>query len=115
LLLLTDENFDARIIRGLRRRGSDADIVSVAAAGLPGASDMLILDWAARERRVVLSHDIATMPDQAYDRIRQGLAMPGPVVIPELLALAAAIEELAIVVEASVEGEWEGRVLHLPL
>jgi hypothetical protein len=55
------------------------------------------------------------MPDFAYERIGQGLPMPGVFVIRQALPLAQVIEEVIVLAECSREGEWEGQVIHLPL
>src|SRR5258707_1309353 len=65
--LATDENFDGDILRGLVRRQSDLDVVRVQDAGLAETPDPMILAWAAREDRVVLTHDRDTMPSFAYE------------------------------------------------
>ena len=41
--------------------------------------------------------------------------MPGLVEVPVDLALGAAIADIVLVVTAGRAGEWEGRVLFLPL
>ena len=66
LLLVSDENFNNDIVRGLLRRDPALDIVRVQDVGLRGEEDPLILEWAAQEGRVVLTHDAATMADFAY-------------------------------------------------
>ena len=53
LSLAADENLNSDLVRGLLRRRSDVDIVRVQDAGLSGASDPVILEWAAREGRVL--------------------------------------------------------------
>jgi hypothetical protein len=45
-----DENFNYDIVRGLRRRLPDVDVISVQESGLTGADDPTILEWAARAR-----------------------------------------------------------------
>ncbi len=50
--LAADENFNADILRGLLRRKPDLDIVRVQDAGLSGADDPTVLEWAAREGQV---------------------------------------------------------------
>ena len=70
LRLLADENFNHDLIRGVLRRLPSLDLIRVQDAGLREADDPAILEWAARERRVVLTHDANTMPAFAYDRIR---------------------------------------------
>lgn len=47
LSLAADENFNNDIVRGLQRRNPQVDIVRVQDAGLCGASDEAILEWAA--------------------------------------------------------------------
>jgi Domain of unknown function (DUF5615) len=71
-----DENFKSKIIRGLRRRNPWVDIVGVREAGLEGADDPTVLDWAAREGRILITHDIATISSPAYERVLAGLPMP---------------------------------------
>ncbi len=44
---LTDENLNADIVRGLRLRHPDLDILTVRDAGLAGVDDPEILAWAA--------------------------------------------------------------------
>ena len=62
LKFATDENFRAIILRGLKRRKPDLDVVRVQDVGLSGADDETILAWAAEERRILLTHDVKTMP-----------------------------------------------------
>jgi predicted nuclease of predicted toxin-antitoxin system len=56
-----DENFNNDVIRGLLRRIPDVDIRTVQEAGLSGADDTVVLEWAAREGRVLLTHDVNTI------------------------------------------------------
>ena len=56
LRFAADENFNNDIVRGLRRRKPELDIVRVQEAGLSGAVDPDVLEWAAREGRVLLTH-----------------------------------------------------------
>ena len=62
LSLAADEDFNNVILRGARRRNADLDIVRVQdVSGLPGADDATVLEWAAREDRVLFTHDVNTM------------------------------------------------------
>jgi len=115
LRLLTDENFNGVITRGLRHRQPVLDIVRVQDVGLAAAKDPVILEWAADEGRAIVTHDAATFSNHAYERVAAGLPMPGVLEVGEHLPVGQAIEELLIVAECSREGEWEGRVLYLPL
>ncbi len=71
---LADENFDNRIVRGLSRRFPDVDVVRVQDVGLVNTDDREILAWAANEKRVLLTHDVATMTAFAYERITKKIA-----------------------------------------
>ena len=60
--LLADENFRGNIIRGLIRRIPTLDVTRVQDEGLSGADDPSVLEWAADNDRIVLTHDLETMP-----------------------------------------------------
>jgi hypothetical protein len=115
LLLAADENFNNDIVRGLLRRRSDLDIVRLQDVGLSGAGDPSVLEWAAQEGRVLLTHDVSTITRYAYDRARAGKRMPGVFEVSRDLPIGAAIEDILLLAECSLEAEWEGQVRYLPL
>jgi predicted nuclease of predicted toxin-antitoxin system len=112
--LLADENLDNNLLRGVHRLRPELDILRVQDVGLAGRDDSEILAWAADQERVVVTHDVATMPDFAWSRVGRGERMPGLIVMAQDVRMARAIEDLLLVVVASRAGEWEGRVLFLP-
>jgi hypothetical protein len=112
---LADENFNNQIVRGTLRQSSGIDIVRVQDMGLSGADDPAVLVWAAQEGRVVLTHDVATMVTFAYQRIQAGLFMPGLFEVSRRVPVGLAIEEIILIAECSLEGEWEEQVRFLPL
>ena len=57
LRLLIDENFDQRILRGLRLRLPQLDYIIAQRAGMSGLSDSALLDWAASHGRIIVTHD----------------------------------------------------------
>ena len=113
--LLADENFNGAIVRGLLRRNPDVDVVRVQDVGLSGADDPTVLEWAAHEGRLVLTHDQRTVPKYAYERVEAGLPMPGVFVGDLYLNVQQAIEDLLLIAECSEAHEWEGQVRYLPL
>jgi hypothetical protein len=115
LRLAADENFNNDVIRGVRRRNPDVDIVRAQDAGLSGADDPVVLEWAAQAGRVILTHDVATMTRYAYDRVRDGKPMPGVFEIGRHVPVGVAIDEIVLLAECSLEGEWEGQVRYRPL
>ncbi len=113
--LLADENFDSRILAGLRRRRTALDIVRVQDVGLIGAEDPVILAWAAEDGRILLTHDVATIPPFAYERVQAGVSMPGAIEVSFQMAIGTAIEELLLVLDGFQPGDLENQVLYLPL
>ncbi|MXY22362.1 MAG: hypothetical protein F4Y49_13645 [Dehalococcoidia bacterium] len=110
---LADENFRGYITR--RLVADDVDIVRAQDVGLYAEPDPVVLRWAAEEGRVTLSHDFGTLPHYAYERARTGLAMPGVVMVPQSIPAGQAISDIHLLSECSLEGEFEGQVLYLPL
>ena len=112
---LVDENFNRNVVHGLLQRSANLEVVLAQEVGLEGARDPVVLAWAARERRVLLTHDVNTMTRFAYDRVRRGEPMPGVVAISSDLPVGRAIEELLLLVEGSLDSEWENQIRFLPL
>lgn len=115
LRLLADENFNGDIVRGLLLRHTDFDILRVQDVGLRGDDDPDILAWAAEHNRIVLTHDRATMPEYAYQRVAAGKEMPSVFIVNDRLPVGSAIREIQLVVACSDQAEWIGRVTYLPL
>src|SRR5437588_3512480 len=104
LRLAADENFNNDIVRGVRRRHPSIDVVRVQDAGLQGASDPAILEWAAKSARVLLTHDVSTVTRHAYDRLRSNQPMPGVFEVGRHVPIATAIEQIVLLAECSLEG-----------
>jgi predicted nuclease of predicted toxin-antitoxin system len=115
--LAADEDFNNRILRGLLRRRPGLDVVRVqdVLSREERDDDRKILEWAAAERRVLLTHDITTMQPFAEARVAEGKPMPGVFEVSQYLPIGQAIEEILLLAECSLEGEWEGQIRFLPL
>lgn len=115
LRLLSDENINGDIIRGLFLLQSNLDLLRVQDIGLQEEDDPTILDWAAINDRIVITHDRATMPNFAYERLLQGQPMSGLFVLNDRMPIRQAIDELLLLVECSEHSEWKGIVFYLPI
>lgn len=113
--LVTDENFDKDILQGLLRQRPDLDIVRVQDVGLISASDPRVLEWAAQEGRIVLTHDRKTFIPFAYERVATGQPMPGVCVVKATAPIGTAIEYILILLEIITAEEWENQVRFVPL
>ena len=112
---LADENFNGIIIRGLLRRQPLIDLLTATQAGLGGADDSAVLQWAAEQHRLVLTHDANTLAGFAYERLAAKLPMSGVVEVSDRLPVGQVIDDLLLIAEASSQEEWEGQVVYLPL
>lgn len=113
LRLLSDENFNGEIVRALLRRAPDVDLVRIQDVGLSGMDDPTILQWAAENARVLLTHDRATLPAFAYERVRARQPMPGVLLVDDRAAIGAVIDDVLLFALCSDQGEWEGQILFL--
>jgi len=112
--LLADENFNNNIVRGVRLRNSDIDLVRIQDVGLSGTDDPGVLEWAAKYQRILLTHYVATITAFAYERVRAGNPMPGVFEVSLTVALRSAIEDIVLLATCSEDSEWEGQVRYLP-
>lgn len=112
---VADENFNNHIVRGLLLRNPEVDIVRIQDIGLSSADDPTILEWAVNENRILLTHDVETMPDFAYARVRAGLPIPAIFIVDQDTPIGQVIDDLLLIVECSEENEWDGQIHYLPL
>lgn len=115
LKLAADENFNNDILRGILRRNPDLDILRIQDVGLSGADDPTVLEWAAQEGRILLTHDVQTITRYAYERVEAGQAMPGVFEVGRGVPVGTTIDDILLLAECNLEGEWEGQVRYLPL
>ena len=115
LFLVADENFNNTIVRGLLRVKPTLDIVRVQDEGLSSADDPTVLEWAAKEDRVLLTHDVATITKYAYERINLGMYMPGVIEVNRKVPIGTAINEILYIAEVCQHGELKGQIIYLPL
>ena len=112
--LLTDENFNGAILRGLMRRLPELDIVRAQDVSLMNTDDPDILEWAATEGRILLTHDVATITMYAYERINQGLSMVGVVEVISTAPIGKIIDDLELFICCSEPNEYENQILFIP-
>ena len=97
LRFAVDENLDQRIVTALRRLIVGVDLVRVREAGLLGAEDPVVLDWATSEGRVLLTHDVQTMPAFAYRRLEDGQSFPGILAIHQRAPIGPVVADLELI------------------
>jgi hypothetical protein len=113
--LLADENLSGRILRAIRRETEEFDLVRAQDTDLYGAGDPALLEWAAQEGRILLTHDVNTVPGYAYERVRQGLVMPGVLAVHRDAPIRIVMEDILVVILASPPEEYADKVVFVPL
>jgi predicted nuclease of predicted toxin-antitoxin system len=112
---LADADLNKVIVSGVLRREPSLDFLTAQAAGLRGMRDPEVLALAAGQQRVLVSHDVGTMPAHFRAFRRAGKRSSGVFLIPQNLDVAAAIDELLLIWLASEAADWEDRLEWLPL
>lgn len=82
---------------------------------LYGTDDRTLLQFAAAENRIVLTHDIETLVGYAWERVRSGMTMPGVIVVLTNRPIGQVIEDLEVLLLASRPEELEAQIRFLPL
>ncbi len=112
---LADEDFNDWIVKGPLRREPLIGFETVPEVGLRGVPDPMLLAFAAEQGRILVSHDLSTMPAHFGPFLESGRHSPGLLLIRQTLPIAQAIEALYLVWEASTPDEWFDRIEYLPL
>jgi hypothetical protein len=110
-----DENFDGNILKERRKRFPDLDNVRVQDTRMYQAPDPAVLGWAAKEERIILTHDVQTLVGDAYAHVEQGLPLPGVILIPDTLPIGKALDDLEVAIGAGSPDNFKDRVTFIPL
>jgi hypothetical protein len=108
-----DADLHVPIIKGLRRREPSIDFMTAREAGLVGIDDWGVLVLAASNGRVLVSHDVSTMPE-TFSRFIQEQTSPGVILISQELSYREAIEGLLRVWSITQAKDWQNVLSFLP-
>jgi hypothetical protein len=90
------------------------EFVRVRDLGMSERPDEEILEHAERERWLVVSHDVNTMPAAAYARLSRGDSSPGLLMVHQRSPIGPVIENLLLIWATSDLEEWKDQVVFLP-
>jgi hypothetical protein len=111
---LADENFNNDILRGIQRRVA-VTILRVQDTELLGKPDPVVLQWAADNDYILLSHDVNTMRGYFYDRVAHDLPVPVVFLVHGSKPVGEIVEALELIVQTTTQAEWAGELHFLPL
>jgi hypothetical protein len=112
---LADADLNKAIVSGVVRRAPSIDFLTAQVAGLRRMNDPEVLALAAKDQRVLVSHDVGTMPAHFRSFRSAGNKSHGLFLIPQRLDVGVAIDELLLIWLASAASVWENRLEWLPL
>lgn len=113
LRFLTDENIEGHLVKGLLSKNPNLDVIRVQDVGLRTAADPLLMDWAGRNNRILITHDISTISPLVYERIAAGQPLPGIIFIQTGMALGIVIRKILQIAATDQPEAWSGRVEYL--
>ncbi len=113
LRLLADADLNGSIVSGLIRRNPEFDFKRAEDVPLEGLDDQTVLDVAARDQRVLISHDVSTMPDHFRQYTRRNIS-PGLILVPQELSIGKAIENILVICEACSQNDIDNKICLVP-
>lgn len=113
---LADECFDNDIVRGPLRRSPDLDLIRAQdVSEIAGCDDETLLAWATTNKRIVLTHDLATMVPALLLQHQHAFGCTPVLLVPDSLPIGQVIEEVLLLDRCSQESDWNASVIYLPL
>jgi len=112
---LADENFNNTLLRALIKAAPNLDVIRVQDTEVYQANDPAVLEWAAKEGRILLTHDIRTMPKYVFERVQAGLPVSGIIEVKRDIPFQEAIDDLMVMIDAGNPADFENQVRYVPM
>jgi hypothetical protein len=111
---LADANFNQKILAGLLLREPSIDFALPQTMIPEKMKDSEVLDLGHSSGRILVSHDVTTMP-RWFDQCVQERSCAGLILVPDGLPIRDVIEDLLLIWHATEAEEWVNRMEWLPL
>jgi predicted nuclease of predicted toxin-antitoxin system len=111
---LADADLKFQIVVAVRQLEPTIDFMSANKAGLVGIKDPQVLLYAARQGRMLVTHDRDTMPRHFYSFIKSHQS-PGIIVVPQSFRISAAANDLVLMWAVSKQEEWANQIVWVPV
>jgi hypothetical protein len=102
------------IVKAVRLREPSIDFASAADSQLHGVADPEVLEIAANDSRILITHDRRTMIDHFRARLAEGKSSPGVFLVTQSESTGQIVEAIVMVWAASEPQDWENQVRYLP-
>lgn len=111
---LADANLDQDIVAGILRREPEVDFELPQGVIPERMPDREVLVVARSLGRVLVTHDVRTMP-RRFGEFVAGSDSPGLILVPTSMPMGQAIEEVLLIWHVSEAEEWTNRFRRLPV
>src|SRR5204863_460098 len=98
----------------IRQREPAIDFASAADANLEGLSDPEVLERAATENRVLVSHDRRTMVHQFRNRLTARKFSPGLLIVSQDARIGPVVDAIIVLWSVSDPADVRDQIYHLP-
>jgi hypothetical protein len=117
LQYLLDENLGQRLRKAMRAAAPQITVWCVGDAGTPllGAKDPEILVWCELYNFILVTDNRRSMPAHLQDHLGAGGHIPGIFVLRPDWGIGETIDELVLIWEASLPGEYRDQMRYLPI
>lgn len=109
-----DADLNQNIVTGVLRREPTIDFRTATAAKLEGVKDGEVLAIAAKQKRILISHDRKTMPSE-FAQFISDRQSSGVIIVSRKVPIETIIEELILIWAVSNAEEWINRIAKIPL
>lgn len=109
-----DADLNHAIVIATRRREPAISFASAADASLEGVHDSEVLEIAAAQGRILITHDRQTMPEHFRERLAQSKSSPGVLIVSQFAPLGPVVEMIVMIWAASKPEEWQNQIRYLP-
>ena len=101
-----DADLNQIIVSAVVRRVPTIDFRTATTGGLAGVKDQEVLALAARDGRILVTHDQSTMPRHFGEFVRSQRS-PGLIVVPQHLPLGEVADDLILIWTATQSGRMD--------
>lgn len=105
-----DADFNQNILRAVWRQEPAIDFQTAYEAGLRAISDLEVLAYAAREGRLLVSHDLTTMPHHFAAFIMSGETSAGLLILRQQLSILQTLNEILKIWRKDDASQWINQI-----
>ena len=109
-LFQADADLHYDIVLGVLRREPALNFQSAQECLRDGTPDGELLRIAAIEGRILVSHDVSTMPSEFRRFLASQNYSPGVILLPKTVSIGTAIEDLVLLWAASTPEDWRNHL-----